>query len=218
MKKSWINSAALFGAGLIAGAAAIGVGQDSKPASAPTPEEMMKMMAEMPPEQMMQAYMEKIGSLVAANKGQYDALRHCVGEWKVTQNHHMGENVMESKGTESCAMLGDYWLVSEYTGDVMGSPFEGRLIAGFDPVAGKAVGVWIDTMAPTMMVFEGEHDLATREAVLHSTMLDPMTGAPTTYVLRDKWVDDNTRDWSMGMVMGEDEMPMMTSRYERVVK
>lgn len=56
--------------------------------------------------------------------------------------------------------FGGLWLTDDFTGDVMGMPFQGRGTTGFDPRKGKYVGTWIDSMSPTMMVLEGEYDAA----------------------------------------------------------
>jgi hypothetical protein len=92
---------------------------------------------------------------------------------------------------------------------------EGHLVAGFDPIKKKHVGVWVDSMAPVMMHFEGDYDAATKTVTLHTEYPNPLTGQMEKFVLREVKTDANTRDWTMSMVMGDQEVPMMKSVYRR---
>jgi hypothetical protein len=72
------------------------------------------------------------------------------GTWdaEVTVNMGPGQPPAVSKGTEVNKMLrGGLWLQSEFASDMMGTPFEGRGLFGYDPATGQHVGTWVDSMA-----------------------------------------------------------------------
>jgi hypothetical protein len=54
---------------------------------------------------------------------------------------------MESKGTcEQKMLLGGRFLQQEYSGDMMGSPFTGIGVTGYDNHTKKYVSTWMDSM------------------------------------------------------------------------
>jgi len=82
----------------------------------------------------------------------------------------------ESKGVAKFKMvLGGRFEMQDYAGDMMGMPFQGIGIAGYDNVRKKHVSTWMDTMGTGIMVLEGTED---EKGVIHlsGTMADPMTG------------------------------------------
>lgn len=82
-------------------------------------------------------------------------LKQLQGTWDATVKMGQGE----SKGTMVYKMdVGGLWLVSNFKADLGGQPFQGRGLDGYDPIKKKYVGVWVDSMSPTMMLFEGNFD------------------------------------------------------------
>lgn len=78
------------------------------------------------------------------------AMQALVGTWDavVTVRTGPGRPPMVSKGTEvNKLLLGGLWLQSEFASEMMGTPFEGRGLFGYDPATGKHVGAWVDSMA-----------------------------------------------------------------------
>ena len=64
---------------------------------------------------------------------------------------------MESAGTAEMKMLLDgRFLQQEFTGDMMGQPFSGIGIDGYDNLAKKYVSTWIDTMGTRIFSMEGK--------------------------------------------------------------
>lgn len=81
-----------------------------------------------------------------------------VGTWDATVHcPMMGE---PSKATETNKAFGDFWVVSEFNGNFMGSPFKGMSLSTYDPIKQKYVSSWCDTMTPSLFVMEGTMDAA----------------------------------------------------------
>lgn len=67
------------------------------------------------------------------------------------------------KGSSEMKMtLNGFWLVDTFKCEWDGVPFEGRGTTGYDPIKGKYVSTWVDSMSPTLMVTEGTFDEKTR--------------------------------------------------------
>ncbi len=115
------------------------------------------------------------------------------GVWDTTVKMMMpGMPPSESKGTETNTMLAGLWLVSDLKGDIMGMPFLGHSIIGYDPATKKYICVWVDSMSATFSNGEGTCDAAGK--VLSTTWEgpDPM-GARMKWRQTDELKDPDTR-------------------------
>lgn len=113
---------------------------------------------DMTPEQqaMMQAY-QKAGTpgpqhkAMAATVGTYDL--------KIKNWHEPGGAPMEETGTATRKMILDgRVLVEEMSSKMMGVPFTGHGMHGFDNVTGKHWSLWMDSMSTGVMLSEGTCD------------------------------------------------------------
>ncbi len=80
------------------------------------------------------------------------------GSWTTQTKEWMepGKPPMESTGTAEMKMLLDgRFLYQEYTGQMMGQPFSGVGIDGYDNLTKKYVTAWIDTMGTGIFFMEG---------------------------------------------------------------
>ena len=83
---------------------------------------------------------------------------------------------MQSEGTaENELILGGRFLQSRFRGTMMGQPFEGMAIDGYDNHSKKYQGIWIDLMGTIMISFEGTIDADRRVRTMMAEFLDPMT-------------------------------------------
>ena len=81
----------------------------------------------------------------------------------------------ESAGTaENKWILGNRWVEMQYQGTFMGQPFSGIGYTGYDNVAKKYVGTWMDTASTGVMLSSGS--MAGKVMKSSATMSDPMTG------------------------------------------
>jgi hypothetical protein len=132
-------------------------------------------------------------------------LKADVGTWDATVEFLMmpGAPPAASKGTETVRMLGDFWQLSEFKGEMMGQPFEGLGTTGWDSTKKKYVGSWIDSMTPGSSTMEGTYDAATK--TMKATMEGPdPTGAVTKTSVTTQWKDADTRVFTMYGPAGAD--------------
>jgi hypothetical protein len=159
-----------------------------KPAAAPAAAQPgdkkpdMKMpegMPEMTPEQIkeMETYMK------AATPGPMHAkLQESVGTWKgsVKMWHEPNTPAQESECTTSImSMMDGRFIHGEVDGNMMGMPFTGAFLNGYDNVSKKFQMVWVDNFGTGMMT--GTGDLSADGKTLNWTMKwnDPMRGEIT---------------------------------------
>lgn len=171
----------------------------------------------MSPEQ--QAMMGKMAK--AATPGpQHEVIKKMSGEWTCTVHMQMdpSQPAQESQSTASITTLMDGRYVQELdSGQMMGMPFSGMGIYGYDNVIGKYVSTWIDNMGTGIMHGQGTIDPSGKVIHWTSTMSDPITGKPTVEHMVTTWSDDNHYMLEMyGTPPGaKKEMKTMTIDYAR---
>ncbi len=80
------------------------------------------------------------------------------GVWDVACSFWMkpDEPVAETKGAMTYAVIFDgKYLQGEFTATMMGKPFIGHSIDGFDPVAKQYQSIWYDTMGTSIVSLSG---------------------------------------------------------------
>ena len=148
---------------------------------------------------------------------EHDLLKQFAGEWDAAMKctSPTGETV-ESKGTYSAKMeVAGLFLVTEFKATLMGTPFFGRGINGYDPAKKKFTGVWVDSMSPAIYTTTGEFDKAGK--VLTETMEGPgPDGKAMKFRLVNEVKDQDHVNFKIFMA-GEDgkEMKMMETEYTR---
>lgn len=118
-----------------------------------------------------------------ANPGEaHGFLRRLEGSWEAKATFWMkpGDPPVESTGrTASKLILGGRFLQTTYDSDMMGQPFQGMAIDGYDNLNEKYVGIWMDTMGTMMMVFEGSVDRTGNVREMFAEYKNPMDGKMT---------------------------------------
>lgn len=149
---------------------------------------------------------------------EHAVLKQDVGTWKARVSMFAAETPDVSEGREVNRMLGDFWLVSEFKGSIMGMDFAGCGTMGYDPGSKKYVGSWIDSMTPTAMHTSGTWDAATRTMTVETMGKNPDGSDSKGKMVTVYSKDGNTRTMTMfGMMPGMDEMAkMMEIEYTRV--
>lgn len=170
---------------------------------------------EMTPEQKaeMEAYM-KAGTPGAPHK----AMAGTVGtyEAKVKSWHEPGKPPMEETGTATRAMtLDGRVLVEDFKGSMMGMPFTGHGMRGYDNVTGKYWSTWTDSMSTGLMVSEGTCD-AKNACSFTGTWNDAVKKAPVTSRMTTRWTSPTTEVFEMyGPGRDGKEMKMMEITYTK---
>jgi hypothetical protein len=148
---------------------------------------------------------------------EHEVLKHDVGTWDATVESFMpgAAQPMVSKGTETNSLVGGLWLVTDFKSDMMGQPFQGHGVSGWDPNKKKYVGTWVDTMSTGLGLSESTYDAATK--TLTGTFEGP---DPTGQIMKMKAVtvmkDPDTRVFTMsGPGPDGKDMTYMRITYQR---
>jgi len=170
---------------------------------------------QMTPEQMaeMEAYM-KAGTpgaphrALASGVGSYDL---AIKSW-----HEPGGPPMEETGTAVRTMgLDGRVLFEELESAMMGMPFTGHGMTGYDNVTGKYWSTWTDSMSTGLMVSEGTCDAEEICAYIGSWN-DPISKGPVTMRMVTRWTSPTTQLFKMyGPGKDGKEMKMMEMTYTK---
>jgi hypothetical protein len=112
-------------------------------------------------------------------------------------------------------ILGGRVLVEEVSSMMMGQPFTGYGLHGYDNVSGKFWGTWNDSMSTGVMVTEGTCD---DQGACNFTggWNDPITKAKVSARMTTRWTDANNEVFEMyGPGPDGKEMKMMEITYTR---
>ena len=170
---------------------------------------------QMTPEQKaeMEAYM-KAGTpgaphqMLAATAGTYDL--------KIKSWHEPGGPAMEDTGTATRTMMLDgRVLVEEVKSSMMGMPFTGHAMTGYDNVSAKYWSTWTDSMSTGVMVSEGTCD-AQKVCSFTGSWNDPIKKGPVTARMTSRWTNPTTEIFEMyGPGKDGKEMKMMEITYTK---
>ena len=118
------------------------------------------------------------------------ALAREVGTWDATFRTPTG---VSFEAVETKTMLGPFWLVSRFEGEMMGYPFVGSEQIGWDASRQAYAATWIDTTASTLAVLEGQATDDLSERTMRWTGPKWDGSGPTSYVSEHTWKDDDHR-------------------------
>jgi hypothetical protein len=132
----------------------------------------------------------------------HQRLAKSVGEWNHTIKMWMDPAAppTESTGTSTGEMILDgRYLAEEYSGNMMGMPFKGHGLTGYDNAKKKYFNAWIDNMGTGLMTGWGDYDETGKKLTFTGEFVDPMTGENKPYRGVMTWVDDNHTIYQMYM-------------------
>jgi hypothetical protein len=143
---------------------------------------------------------------------EHERLQKMEGTWEATIKTSEGE----SKGTMIYKMeVGGLWLVGNFKANFGGQPFQGKGLDGYDPIKKKYVSVWIDSMSPALMLFEGTFD---KEGKVFTQVGEGpgMDGKLTKFKSVTKMKDNDTMVFTMSSADNNGtEQTMLTITYKR---
>ena len=170
---------------------------------------------QMTPEQKaeMDAYMK------AATPGpQHQALAAMAGNYDLKVRSWMApaQPPEESAGTATREMaLGGRVMVEDVHGSMMGMPFDGHGMTGYDNVTGKYWGTWNDSMGTGLMVSEGTCD-AKNACSFTSSWNDPVKKTVVKARMTTRWTSPTVEVFEMyGPGKDGKEMKMMEITYTK---
>jgi len=148
----------------------------------------------------------------------HEMMAKTTGEWNVNTKFWMdpaGEP-METEGKATVEMiLGGRYMKSTHTGTMMGMPFEGINLQGYDNASGEFTAIWIDNMGTGISVSKGKYDEATNSINFEGSMFDPMKKEDMNFRQVVKIIDDNHHLFEMYMNYNGQQFKSMVVEYTR---
>ena len=140
------------------------------------------------------------------------------GEWKFKMKMWMNPAAepMVSEGTSSNEMiLGGRYLKSVRKGSMMGMPFEGWSLMGFDNISMEITAVWYDNGGTGTAIAKGTFDQATNTITLHGSAMDPMSKKEKPSRQTFMFIDKNNQLMEYFMIKGDKEIKIVEVSYSR---
>lgn len=161
---------------------------------------------------MMKAYQE------AMTPGpQHKMLAEMVGNWEgdITMWMDPTQPPQKTKGTATFESIYDgRYIIGHYGGNMMGMPFHGMDITGYDNAKKVFFSSWIDNMGTGIMNLEGTYDSNNHAFNYSGEMVDPIGNKMKVREVLTVTDKDHTK-FEMFMDMGSGEMKSMEILYTR---
>lgn len=122
------------------------------------------------------------------------------GEWTAEVSMWMDPAAPPAKSTATAwnkMILGGRYQESSFKGEVMGMPFEGRGVFGYDNSKKVFVSTWVDNMGTGIMYMEGGWNEKTKTIDLRGKCTDPVTGKEMKVREVITFIDENTQKMEM---------------------
>ncbi len=166
-------------------------------------------------QEMMEVY-KKVGTPGEPHK----LLAKLEGSWTTRSRGWMEPGKPPVESTGSCdqkLILDGRYLRQEYSGDMMGRPYTGINILGFNNHTKKYESVWIDSMSTAIYLFVGTVSRDGKVITQECSYDDPVRG-PCVWRTVTRFKDDDTQEFEMFLTpkRGKEEkmMEMTVSRKE----
>lgn len=141
---------------------------------------------------------------------EHQALQKWVGTWDATVTS-MGQT---TKGVSVVKPVGQLWIVCDFKGEMMGQPFEGHDIMGYNPDTKKFTEVWVDNMGATATIGEGTMDASGKKMTMN--LVGSYEGEKVNHTSVTEWKDDNTAVFTMSGEMPDGKVgEMLKIEYKR---
>jgi hypothetical protein len=148
---------------------------------------------------------------------EHQAMAKLAGTWDVAMKMWMEPGKpMESKGTSTiAAILDGRYLREDFRGEVMGQPFTGIGIEGFDRVKNVYTLTWLDSMSTGIMHMEGASTDGGKTVTYEGDCSCPMEKRQIQTRTVTSIVDDKTFTVTMYATREGSEAKTMELRYTR---
>lgn len=145
-------------------------------------------------------------------------LANNVGQWKgeITLWMDPSQPPTKLESTAICESLFDgKYFQTKYSGEMMGMPYNGLEITGFDNAKKKFFSSLIDNMGTGIMTLEGTYDEATKTITFIGSETD-FSGKDMKVRETMKSIDNDNMLFEMFMDQGAGEMKSMEVKYTRI--
>jgi hypothetical protein len=140
------------------------------------------------------------------------------GTWEAEVDQWMSADAppMKAKATNvQSSVLGGRYVTGKFTGSMMGQPFEGMSIMGYDNAKKMFTSTWVDNMGTGIVRMTGTYDEATKTLSMKGSQTDAMTGKDSGIREEMKMIDDNTYTMTMYGDMNGKEMKFMEGTFKK---
>jgi len=140
------------------------------------------------------------------------------GKWNAEVSMWMAPGAAAEKSTAVCEnkmILGGRYQQSVHKGTMMGMPFEGMSLLGYDNAKKTFMSSWVDNMGTGIMYMEGTWDEATKSINFKGKTVDPSTGKDMEIREVFKLLDDNNQMMEMYCTIDGKEMKTMEIKFSR---
>lgn len=140
------------------------------------------------------------------------------GEWEADIKMWMdpSQPATESKATTTNEMImNGLYQRSTHSGEMMGMPFMGEAITGYDNAQKKFLSTWIDNFGSSIMFMEGSYDKTTDTLTTTGNMMDPASGKEIEVRQVLTKVSEDKHTFEMYMTMDGNETKTMEITYKR---
>ncbi len=134
------------------------------------------------------------------------------GNWKTISTFwsETSEEPMTIEGTAKIEMiLGGRYMKITHTGTMMGMPFEGLELDGYDNDKQEFTSIWIDNLGTGTTVTHGTYDKDSKTITYTGTMYEPMSKQDLNIRQTVTLTDDNHIDVEMYVTQGDKESKVM---------
>lgn len=149
---------------------------------------------------------------------EHQALAKLAGTWDVAAKMWMepGKDPIETKGSATFAVILDgRYVRQDYRGEMMGQPFTGIGIEGFDRVKNAYTSTWLDSMSTGMVIMEGASSDGGKTITYEGDYSCPMEKRQIQGRSVNTLVDDDTFTVTMYATREGSEAKTMELRYTR---
>ena len=157
-------------------------------------------MANMSQDDMMKLWME-----MNAPGEEHEKLSENVGFYKYVSTFWMSPDAppTQTEGTTKVkAIMDGRYFIEKHKGDMMGMPFHGMSLYGYDKIKKEYSSIWIDNMGTGIMYFSGTMN-ADGNMVSKAKAINPMTGMEETHKVVHK---DTENGWEMDYYIMNEQM------------
>lgn len=148
----------------------------------------------------------------------HEMMAEHAGEWNTVTTMWMDPSappqIMEGASKNEMIMGGRY-LKSTHTGNMMGMPFEGMSLEGFDNKKKEFTSIWIDNFGTGTSISTGKYDEKTKSIIYTGTVYDPMQGKDVMIKEIIKNIDKNNHVIEMYSVIDGKETKTMEVVFNR---
>ena len=149
----------------------------------------------------------------------HEALKYFVGSWKVEANMWAAPGAPPTESVNANmgeVILGGRYVRLTYKGEMMGQPFEGLQISGYDNIAKAYTTFWIDNSSTSFYLLKGTYDAAKQTYTFTGRWADPLGGeTPVRMIVKIVSPDEYVSETYMKLPDGR-EFLSMSDRSVRV--